>query len=138
MVLCRWGVLVAAVLLGIWPTVTRAAPVARVVISQVDMTHLPEVSIVLSALDSTGTPITGLGQASFQVLEDGNVQKITSVGPATEGMTFVIAMDTSGSMADVDAAGHVKIDEARKAAEQFVNTTQQLNAGKSTTPASCR
>jgi VWFA-related protein len=124
--------LIAVLLL--WPSPALSQSIARVAISRVDATHLPDVRVVVGVLDSTGAPVQNLISSNFEVFQDGAAVGVTGAVTSTEAMTIVLAMDTSGSMNDRDAAGHVKIDEARKAAEGFVNTINKLTPDPSAAP----
>jgi VWFA-related protein len=118
----------------LWPSPVLSESISHVAISRVDATHLPDVGVVVSVLDGAGAPRQNLSTANFEVFQDGAAVDVTSAVPSTEAMTIVLAMETSGSMNDRDAAGHVKIDEARKAAESFVNTISKLSADSTASP----
>jgi VWFA-related protein len=117
-----------------WPSSAFSESISRVAISRIDATHLPDLRVIVGVLDGAGSPVPNLGPSNFEVNQDGAPVEVTSAAPSTEAMTIVLAMDTSGSMNDRDSAGHVKIDEARQAAESFVNTINKLTAASTTSP----
>lgn len=56
-----------------------------------------ERSMFVSVLDSSGTPVEGLGTADFVVEEDGTEREVLRVGRATAPMQLAVLVDTSGS-----------------------------------------
>lgn len=70
--------------------------------------------------DAEGVPITGIEPANFTVLEDTKRMPITEVAKAVDSMAVTLVLDTSDSMRLTDTSGKVPIDEARKAAVDFI------------------
>lgn len=64
-----------------------------------------------------GAPVTDLGRDEIVVEEDGKrVESLEVHAPRSQKLTAVLAIDISGSM-----SGHGKIDEAKKAAQTFLD-----------------
>ena len=91
-----------------------------VVINSVEAQYNPledgyDVTSFLSVLDPEGQPIPDLTPSNLAVREDGSDVESFELSPSTEGLSLVLAIDTSGSMA---AAG--KMDAVREASAAFI------------------
>jgi VWFA-related protein len=104
----------------------NASPGVTIQIGHVDTTRAPEVHVLVSVLDAAGNPVSQLNQSDVQISEDGAPRTVSDVSPATDSMAIVLAIDTSGSMGQ-GAAGHQPIDQARLAAEGFVNYIKDVD-----------
>src|SRR5688572_15003984 len=115
MVSAGFGLLVALALLGL--SVARAAG-ELLSIGDVRTEGLPEIAVYVTAADANGLPLTKLDRDRFRLTHNG--QAITDftleqVDADQEGISAVIAIDTSGSMvgpslAGAQAAAHVFVD----------------------------
>jgi hypothetical protein len=87
----RYLLTFALILLQSSPTIT---------IGQVDVSHLPEVTVYVSVTDAAGQPVRNLAQADFRLTEDGVPAEITGFAgigdPRPVDVVFVF--DTTGSM----------------------------------------
>lgn len=75
--------------------------------------------VTVSAAD--GVPVAGLPPDAFSITEDGRPVAIDTVGRASDPMSVVLAIDTSGSMLARDTAGRQAMEMAREAAVEFVS-----------------
>ena len=73
--------------------------------------------IYVSVLDSTGTPVTGLGAEDFTVREDGAAREVLKAGPATAPLTISLLVDDS-------QAAEPAIQELRRGLTAFVEQMQ--------------
>lgn len=78
------------------------------------------VSAYVSVAGENNQPIGGLTQNNFTVVEDGQEVELASVTVATDPMSIVLVIDTSGSMAAVGPDGRLAIDAAKEAAVSFI------------------
>jgi RNA polymerase subunit RPABC4/transcription elongation factor Spt4 len=78
----------------------QSAP--TVVVGQVDVSRLPEVTVFVNVTDASGNPVPGLTQDDFGLTEDGITSQITGfAGIGDERpVDIVFVFDTTGSMAD--------------------------------------
>ncbi|MHB8375840.1 MAG: vWA domain-containing protein, partial [Dehalococcoidia bacterium] len=94
-------------------------PAPSLAITQVDATHYPALTALVTVLDANGVPVPGLRAAQFQA-SDGSgavhVAGVQSVQDANLRLSVVLVIDTSGSMLGVP------LDRAKQAAAAFVNT----------------
>ena len=79
-----------------------------------------EVHAYVTVSDADGAPIPGIDAANFTVLEDAKKMTITEVATAVDSIAVVLVLDTSDSMRVPDQSGRVPIDEAKKAAADFI------------------
>lgn len=81
-------------------TVLAAGPTVKV--TQVDMSNYPEVVVYVSVTDDRGQPLSGLGQADFQVTEDGTQVALTDFAGTGDVRTvdIVFIFDTTTSMVE--------------------------------------
>lgn len=95
---------------------------ARFVIEQVDTGLFPQVEAYLSVSDAQGYPVRGLTKDNFTVFEDGsqvNDFEITPIQNIQQPLSFVLLMDTSGSM---EWGTPAPLSNAVSAAKSFVDT----------------
>jgi Ca-activated chloride channel family protein len=71
------------------------------------------IRVPVTVLDGRGRFVTGLKQEDFEVLENGTLQELTSFAVQDSDVTAVLLLDVSGSMG-------VRLEEAKRAAAQFV------------------
>ncbi|MDE3096657.1 MAG: VWA domain-containing protein [Chloroflexota bacterium] len=87
-------------------------------IAQVDSTRYPEITAVVTVLDTNGVPVPGLRASAFHA-SDGPaavaVAGVESVHDANLRLSVVLVIDTSGSMLGAP------LDRAKQAAAAFVN-----------------
>jgi VWFA-related protein len=98
------------------PAVSAEGPVNGTLLD-IDDSNFPEVRVVLTLVDASGRPITGLTPGAFRVEESGaraTVARVDENAGERIGLGIILAMDTSGSMYDQPLA------EARTAAASFV------------------
>lgn len=91
-----------------------AAP--TLTISQVDATSYPDVRVVATVLDGRGVPVAGLTTAEFQAFDGAaqlTVASAQAAQDATLGLSVIIVIDVSGSMAGAPLA------LAKQAATEF-------------------
>lgn len=80
------------------------------------------VSAYVSILNEGGNSITGLTSDNFTILEDGHAVSIDSVTLATDPMSIILVMDTSGSMAAKQSNGVLALDAAKQASVSFIQS----------------
>jgi Ca-activated chloride channel family protein len=79
----------------------KASQDYQIAITSVDTAQFPTIQAHVSVLDPNGLPLDGLKQSNFSIIEDGKpvVQyEAQRVEKTKSPITFVIAVDTSGSM----------------------------------------
>lgn len=109
----------------ILPVAQAQSPVADVAITHIAATALDNgevrVSALISLLDETGQPVTGLGPADFTIQENGTPleDQALTLAPATQPLTLTLLIDTSSSVGQVGARG-VALDSVRTAAAALV------------------
>jgi len=81
----------------------------------------PAVSAYVSVVSDTGQPLTDLQQSNFEVMEDGVEMLVDSVSIASDPISVILVMDTSGSMAAVEASGQMALESAKQAAVSFIS-----------------
>ncbi len=97
--------------------IAQAQSSPRIIITQIDSTHFPTVTVYVSIVDANGKPYP-VDSSKIAVSENGipvkaeNIQGIGSV----QKLTTLLVIDTSGSM-----ALEGKLDGAKEAANQFVD-----------------
>ena len=116
MMISAWlGLLVALALLGL--PVARAAG-ELLSISEVRTERLPEIAVYVTAVDANGLPLAKLDRDRFGLSHNGQAVAdfaLEQVDSDQEGISAVIAIDTSGSMvgpslAGAQAAAHIFVD----------------------------
>lgn len=88
----------------------------RFIIEEIDVSLFPKIETYLSVTDPQGHPIRGVSEENFSVTEDGEVVDDFSITPVQNvelPISFVLAIDTSGSM---------PVGQAVSAAKGFVNS----------------
>jgi len=96
-----------------------------VTINYIEAVRVPEippydVHAYVTVSDAEGVPIPGIDAANFTVLEDAKEMTITEVAKAVDSIAVILVLDTSDSMRVPDASGRVPIEEAKKAAVDFI------------------
>lgn len=92
-----------------------------IIINQIDLSEYPRMKLFVTVTSDDGTPVGGLGNADFTVLEDGKPMTLTEVnsvsdpGAASFPIKIALAIDTSSSM-----RGEA-IENAKSAAAEFVD-----------------
>lgn len=87
------------------------APKQQVLRANVDL-----VLVNVTVLDHAGRAVTGLEPANFAVLDDKNPQTVKYLSNVDEPISLVVVLDASASMT-------AKIQEARKALTELINTS---------------
>jgi Ca-activated chloride channel homolog len=95
----------------------------RLVQQQRELVIRTEVIPVPVTVLKGGKFVTDLKQQDFEVFEDGKAQELTSFALEDSGIAAVLLLDTSGSMGQ-------RIDEAKRAAVQFVRNMQSNDVAK--------
>ncbi len=80
-----------------------------------------QVKVYLTVSDTADKSVPGLGRKAFEIVEDGRPMKVAKVSKATDAMSVILAIDTSGSMQARDKSGRTSMDAARNAAVEFVS-----------------
>lgn len=78
------------------------------------------ISAYVSVVDSAGQPLTGLTAGNFSLLENSAPVEISSAEITQDPIALVLAIDTSGSMAQAASNGQLAIELAKQAAVSFV------------------
>lgn len=86
----------------------------RITVHQVDASHWPQISAVVSVLDEAGIPIGGLTAADVGLDGQGAILAVTGTQDQTLGVGVALVIDISGSMEGTPLAA------ARAAASAFV------------------
>jgi Ca-activated chloride channel family protein len=84
---------------------------------------VPVISVPVTVLDGRGRFVAGLKQGDFDVLEDGLPQELTSFSLSETGIAAELLLDVSGSMT-------ARLDEAKRAASQFVRQMAPKDVAK--------
>jgi VWFA-related protein len=95
----------------------------RVIITQIDTSHFPSVTVYISATDSAGEPV-GIDPSRLVIKENGvTIQPDQMQGNAgvVDALTTMLVMDISGSMYTEN-----KLDTAKDAAKAYV---EQMRSG---------
>lgn len=71
------------------------------------------ISVPVSVLDGRGRFVSGLSQADFELLDEGQLQELTSFSIEQTGFSAVLLLDVSASM-------RVRLLEVKRAAAEFV------------------
>lgn len=100
-------------------------PVKQATINYVEVRTLPEkytnqVLAYITVSSDEDTPVEGLLKSDFTAFEDGRQVIIDNVKTATDPMSVVLAIDTSGSMQARDPSGRTSMDAAKQAAAEFI------------------
>jgi len=86
----------------------------QILVNQIETGDFPKVSIFVTVLKD-GIPVKGLAENDFTVTEDEVEQEPLTVVPKLSSLSTVMTLDVSGSM-------RKRMDEAKIAAKEFVNT----------------
>ena len=101
-------------------------PIAQLTINYIEASNLPgqfvnQVRAYVTVSSDGEISVSGLALADFEVLEDGKPVTPSEVDRATDPMTVILAIDTSGSMLARDKSGQTSMDAAKSAAIDFVS-----------------
>jgi len=107
------------------PPLSWAQEPKDVTINYVEAVRVPEippydVHAYATVSDAEGVPIPGIDATSFTVLEDTKKMTIIEVAKAVDSIAVVLVLDTSDSMRVPDASGRIPIEDAKKAAVEFI------------------
>lgn len=80
-----------------------------------------KVSVYVTVSDTDEKTIPGLSPGAFQVIEDGRPIKDLAVSKATDAMSVILAIDTSGSMQAIGKSGRSSMEAAKSAAIEFIS-----------------
>jgi VWFA-related protein len=79
------------------------------------------VSVYVTVCDTDEKTITGLEKEAFDIFEDGRPVAVETVSKATDAMSVILAIDTSGSMQARDKSGRTSMEAAKSAAIEFIS-----------------
>ena len=79
------------------------------------------VSVYVTVSDTEEKTVEGLPSGAFQVIEDGRPVADLSVSKATDAMSVILAIDTSGSMQAIGKSGRSSMAAAKSAAIEFIS-----------------
>jgi len=80
-----------------------------------------KVSVYVTVSDTDEKSIPGLSPEAFTVIEDGRPIKDLAVSKATDAMSVILAIDTSGSMQAIGKSGRSSMEAAKSAAIDFIS-----------------
>jgi VWFA-related protein len=109
-------------LMPLWPVAARDE--WHVTVTQVDMSHYPEVTVHASVMDEKGNAVSGLSRDDFQVTEDSVLVKLidfAGIGQARPA-DIVFVFDTTTSMVEeVDGMKRTSLAFADKLEKSGIN-----------------
>jgi VWFA-related protein len=124
---CKFGIYLATCLLMMVSMAATAGgqPIKALTINYVEAVKAAkqfanQVRVYATVTADDENPILGLSATDFDILEDGRKVAVNNVSPATDPMTVVLAIDTSGSM-QARSAGQTSMTAAKKAAVNFIS-----------------
>ncbi len=95
---------------------TRFQDGRSALVTQVDSTNYPEITVYVRVTETSGIPINSLGASDFTLTEDGSPMSLTHViVPGQSPLSAVLVIDHSGSMEEAE-----KLAGAKNAARAFV------------------
>ena len=97
-------------------------------INQVDDSAYPQVEVFVSVSDQQGVPIEGLTPDAFQLSIEGSPTDnfdISAVDDTGQGISVILVVDTSGSMAAQNEAGISNLSLAREAILLLVDSLDE-------------
>ena len=94
----------------------RTVAVSRASTQHIIRANVDLVLASVTVLDHSDRAVTGLDSANFTVLDDKNPQIVRYLSNVDEPISLVVVLDASASMA-------VKIQEARKALTELINSS---------------
>jgi len=100
------------------PSVGAQSPATRVLITGVDASKFPEVSVWVSVSDAAGSRVSKLAANDFVLREDG-VEVRPSVSDAEAGLQVVFLMDTAYNVQKKGKSGKPYLEEMRDAIKSF-------------------
>jgi len=108
------------------PAAVTAQPLGEVTINQIEASaiadrYVNEVRAYVTVSSTDQMPVLDLSPDAFSLLEDGQGVAVKEVQSATDPMSLVMAIDTSGSMQARDSDGRTSMEAARSAAIDFVS-----------------
>lgn len=80
-----------------------------------------KVSVYVTVSDTDEKTIPGLSQDAFNIIEDGRPITDLSVSRATDAMSVILAIDTSGFMQAIGKSGRSSMEAAKSAAIEFIS-----------------
>lgn len=89
------------------------------VISAVDTTAFPDLSVYLTVNDAAGERVAGLPTSAFTLIENGAPLSPQSVAEATVGVQVVFVLDTSPTFKSRDSNGVTRLDYLKQALAVF-------------------
>lgn len=93
---------------------------ATIILNELNIENYPDVLILATVLKN-GQPVSGLTAEDFRVREDEVNQEPLTVEPELPPLSVVVALDTSGSMAE-------RMAETRSAAKLFVESLSERDS----------
>jgi len=124
---CKFGMYLAACLLMMVSVAATAGgqPIKALTINYVEAVKAAkqfanQVRVYATVTAADENPILGLSATNFDIFEDGRQVAVDNVSPATDPMTVVLAIDTSGSM-QARSAGQTSMTAAQNAAVNFIS-----------------
>ncbi len=113
-------------LIFLCPSSAWSRPVKQVTINYIEVRTLAEkytnqVRAYVTVSSDEDTLVMGLLKENFTAFEDGRLIMIDNVNIATDPMSVVLAIDTSGSMQAQDPSGRSSMDAAKQAAAEFIS-----------------
>jgi VWFA-related protein len=118
------------VLFPLFPQVVWSDPIKQVTINYIEAAAAPDklanqVSVFVTVSGADEKSISGLSISEFEAVEDGKKISIDEVSQATDPMSIVLAIDTSGSMQARDKSGLTSMEAAKNAAIDFISMLSQ-------------
>lgn len=112
--------------LWVFPAPAAAQSLGEVTVNQIEAAPVAEryvnrVRAYVTVSSEDQLPVLDLPADAFSLLEDGQPVALGELRLATDPMSLVMAIDTSGSMQARDASGRTSMELARSAAVDFVS-----------------
>jgi len=109
-----------------WCSLAAAQSIGKVTLNYIEASTAADqrsnkVSVYVTVSDTDGKTISGLSQDAFNVIEDGRPVTDLSVSRATDAMSVILAIDTSGSMQAIGKSGRSSMEAVKSAAIEFIS-----------------
>jgi len=109
-----------------WCSLAAAQSLGKVTLNYIEASTAADqrsnkVSVYVTVSDTDGKTIPGLPPDAFNVIEDGRPVTDLSVSRATDAMSVILAIDTSGSMQAIGKSGRSSMEAAKCAAIEFIS-----------------